>query len=98
LTHSTVREIIDQSEGRYSGSLEDALQKALVGDARHGDIATGVTLKRDRSTVRMTAVEPDFENTLPWLDLTTNDDRLIAALWRSCASIRTRPSCSSPAT
>ena len=65
---------------------------------RRGDIRSGVTLRRDRSTVRMTAVEPDFEKTLPWLDATIEDDRLLAASSRSCASIRTRPSCSSLAT
>jgi len=46
---------------------------------RRGDIHAGVTLKRDRSTVRMTAAEPDFENTLPWIDPTIKDDRLLAA-------------------
>jgi rRNA maturation endonuclease Nob1 len=46
---------------------------------RRGDIHAGVTLRRDRSTVRMTAVEPDFENTLPWIDPTIKDDRLLAA-------------------
>jgi hypothetical protein len=47
---------------------------------RRGDIHDGVPLKRDRSTVRMTAAEPDFENTLPWIDRTIKDDRLIAAV------------------
>jgi PIN domain len=46
---------------------------------RRGDIHAGVTLRRDRSTVRMTAAEPDFKNTLPWLDPTIKDDRLLAA-------------------
>ncbi len=46
---------------------------------RRGDIHAGVTLRRDRSAVRMTAVEPDFEKTLPWLDRTIKDDRLLAA-------------------
>lgn len=38
-----------------------------------------VTLRRDRSAVRMIAVEPDFSQTLPWLDPSIQDDRLIAA-------------------
>ena len=38
-----------------------------------------VPLRRDRSVVRMIAVEPDFSQTLPWLDPSVQDDRLIAA-------------------
>ena len=46
---------------------------------RRGDIHAGVTLRRDRSAIRMTAVEPDFDNTLSWLDPRVEDDRLLAA-------------------
>jgi hypothetical protein len=48
--------------------------------SRRGDIHAGVPLRRDRSTVRMTAPEPDFGSTLPWLDRETKDDRLIASV------------------
>jgi hypothetical protein len=47
---------------------------------RRGDIRTGVTLRRDRSVVRLTAPEPDFERTLSWLDPTSKDDRLLASV------------------
>src|SRR5436190_11240177 len=46
---------------------------------RRGDIRTGVPLKRGVSSVRMVAIEPDFDAALPWLDRDVKDDRLIAA-------------------
>jgi hypothetical protein len=46
---------------------------------RRGAGRAAVTLRRDRSSVRMIAVEPNFSQTLPWLDPSVQDDRLIAS-------------------
>jgi len=45
---------------------------------RRGDLHEGVTLRRERSTIRMVGAEADFARTLPWLDPNVRDDRLIA--------------------
>jgi hypothetical protein len=47
---------------------------------RRGDIHEGVTLRGDRSSVRMLATEPDFNTTLRWLDPNVPDDRYIATI------------------
>jgi predicted ribonuclease YlaK len=39
----------------------------------------GVTLVRDVSRFVALAVEPDLENSLPWLDARNNDDRILAS-------------------
>jgi hypothetical protein len=53
---------------------------------RPGDIRAGVTLRRDRSVVRMTAPESDFESTLSWLDPSSKDFRPFDARPRHQAS------------
>jgi hypothetical protein len=45
---------------------------------RRGDLREGVTLRKNRSRVRTIAVEPDFANTLPWLQPDNADDRILA--------------------
>jgi hypothetical protein len=45
---------------------------------RRGNLNDGVVLRKDRHRLRTLAVEPDFENTLPWLDRENNDDRILA--------------------
>ncbi len=65
---------------RVRESAESAIKqiKEFMG---RGDIhGAGVTLRRDRSTVRMTAREPDMTKTLRWLDPTSKDDRLLASV------------------
>lgn len=46
---------------------------------RRGNLSEGVTLSQGRSVVRSLAVEPDMDHTLPWLDRSNKDDRLIAS-------------------
>jgi hypothetical protein len=58
----------------------NSLITRIKGYRSRGSLAIGVPLRRQRSTLRTTAVEPDFDHTLPWLDRTNNDDRLLAAL------------------
>jgi hypothetical protein len=80
---STLLDELDDLKMPYRGeSVRDKAEgviRRIKEYGRRGDIHAGVTLRGDRSTVRMTAVEPDFDNTLPWLDRTIKDDRLLAA-------------------
>jgi hypothetical protein len=57
----------------------ESIVKRIKEYGRRGAGADAVTLRRHRSSVRMLAVEPDFSQTLPWLDPTGQDDRLIAS-------------------
>lgn len=45
---------------------------------RRGTISEGVKLS-GKNKIKTIAVEPNFEKTLPWLDETNNDDRMIAS-------------------
>lgn len=45
---------------------------------RRGNLAEGVTIRKGKISLRTTAVEPNFENTLSWLDKDNNDDRILA--------------------
>jgi predicted ribonuclease YlaK len=49
-------------------------------DRGGGNLAAGVTLRRGVSSLRSIAPEPRMERSLPWLDATNSDDRLIAAV------------------
>lgn len=51
--------------------------KRLKGYRRQGDVLKGVTVDKT-ILVKMIATEPNFEQTLPWLDPNNNDDRIIA--------------------
>jgi hypothetical protein len=44
-----------------------------------GDLIEGVVLRKNVSTVRALALEPRFDQSLPWLDRDNNDDRIIAS-------------------
>jgi rRNA-processing protein FCF1 len=46
---------------------------------RRGRLTEGVTLVRDKSQMIAIAVEPAFSESLSWLDVNNNDDRLIAS-------------------
>jgi len=47
---------------------------------RRGRLSDGVVLVNDVSTIMSLAIEPDFNNTLPWLSPDNNDDRLLCAI------------------
>ena len=49
----------------------------LKGYRKQGNILDGVTVEKT-ITLKMVATEPDFSNTLNWLDSNNNDDRIIA--------------------
>lgn len=46
---------------------------------RRGSLSNGVPLIRQRSGARTLAVEPDFTTSLPWLDSSVPDDRMLAS-------------------
>ncbi len=45
---------------------------------RRGKLTEGVTILKGSITLCAIATEPNFENTLKWLDKSNEDDRLIA--------------------
>jgi len=45
---------------------------------RRGDLRAGVPIVSGRITARSIAIEPRLDESLPWLDPTNNDDRLLA--------------------
>ncbi len=58
--------------------------KKLIGQIkeyrRRGSLLEGVNVKDKKIWLKSVAVEPDFDNTLPWLDVENNDDRFIASV------------------
>lgn len=64
-----------------SDSLKERAKSAinrLKGYRNQGDVLEGVTVDKT-ITIKMVAAEPDFTNTLQWLDSNNNDDRIIAS-------------------
>jgi hypothetical protein len=47
---------------------------------RRGNILQGVNLVNGVSTIKTLAIEPKIEGSLPWLDSTNNDDRMLASV------------------
>lgn len=56
----------------------DSVIRRLKGLRQQGNLLKGVTVNKT-ITVRMNAKEPNFNNTLNWLDPKNNDDRIIAS-------------------
>ena len=54
------------------------LVRQLMEYRRRGSLASGVVIRKDRITLRTLAVEPDFDSSLPWLDRSNDDDRILA--------------------
>jgi rRNA-processing protein FCF1 len=57
----------------------DGVIRRLKGLRQQGSVLTGVTVNKT-VTVRMIAAEPNFKNTLSWLDPNNNDDRVLASV------------------
>lgn len=57
---------------------------------RRGVLNEGVILRKDRHSLRTVALEPDFSDTLPWLDRNNNDDRILAGV---VETMRLHPRC-----
>jgi hypothetical protein len=47
---------------------------------RRGSLSDGVTLVGQRSSLRTLALEPDLTTSLPWLDASVPDDRMLASV------------------
>lgn len=56
----------------------EGLVRRIKGYRDRGSLRDGVPLRREVSRISSTAVEPDFSASLPWLDATNADDRLVA--------------------
>lgn len=54
--------------------------KKLKEYRRRGKLLEGVTVIKEKISLRTVAVEPKFDSTLSWLDRSNEDDRLIAEL------------------
>lgn len=66
----------------------NALIRQIKEYRRRGKLNAGVPIVRNRITLRALAVEPDLDASLPWLDRTNADDRILA----SCVEVmRTHP-------
>jgi hypothetical protein len=67
-------------DGKKEGLRDKAntLIKRIKEYIRRGDISEGVKLT-GKNKIRSIAIEPNFDNTLPWLDPDNKDDRIIAA-------------------
>ena len=46
---------------------------------RHDTLSEGMTVVSDTIRIRSVAVEPQVKDALPWLDVDSRDDRIIAS-------------------
>jgi hypothetical protein len=53
---------------------------------RRGNIVNGVPVVKDLIRIQSIAIEPNFSNSLPWLDPTNKDDRLLLSVYEIIAS------------
>ena len=78
--------LAELDEAKVNHRNPDVRKKAegLIGRVRsyhsRGDIFAGVPLAKDKSTVKTSAIEPRVEDSLPWLDPSNRDDRIVASL------------------
>jgi PIN domain len=63
-------EIRERSEG---------LIRRIKGYRARGELGSGVPLVKNISTIKTIALDPKVEETLPWLDPATEDDRILAS-------------------
>lgn len=56
----------------------EGLVRRIKGYRDRGSLRDGVPLRKGVSRIRSVAVEPDFDASLPWLDASHADDRLVA--------------------
>lgn len=58
----------------------DKLINQLKEYRRRGKLSEGVTLRRNRSTIKLIAIEPNMMLTLPWFDKENQDDKILASI------------------
>jgi hypothetical protein len=56
----------------------EGLIRRIKGYRDRGNLRDGVPLRKGVSHLRSIAVEPDLDDSLPWLDASNSDDRLVA--------------------
>lgn len=56
----------------------EGLIRRIKGYRSRGSLSEGVPLRSSRSSLRTLAVEPDMDETLPWLKADNDDDRILA--------------------
>ncbi len=77
----TVLAELDALKIRRGDAVKDKAEGIITrikGYRTRGKLTEGVPLTQGISTLRTFAAEPSFESTLPWLDKTNNDDRILA--------------------
>ena len=72
-------ENLSAAENSRAQPAAERLIRMVKAYRSEGRITDGVTLVEGTSTLIAGAVEPDFENTLPWLRTTHDDDRILAS-------------------
>ena len=91
LVPSVLAELDELKVNHRNSDVRDkaiALIRQVKEFRRRGRLTAGVSVVRNRITLRALAVEPDFDASLPWLDHTNADDRILA----SCIEVmRTHP-------
>jgi hypothetical protein len=83
LTPTVLKEIdVHKTDERRSSRREKAERFARqIGEyRRRGSLLRGVTLAAGISVVKAVAVEPKMSESLPWLDASSPDDRLLASI------------------
>jgi hypothetical protein len=93
LVPSVLAELDELKISHHNPEVRDKA-KALIRQVkelrRRGTLIDGVTVVRDRITLRALAVEPNLDASFPWLDRTNDDDRILA----SCVEVmRAHPRC-----
>jgi hypothetical protein len=89
----TVLSELDQLKVIGRDSVRDKanrLVRQFMEYRRRGSLKDGVILRKDRHSLRTVALEPDFNNTLPWLERENNDDRILAGV---IEAMRLHPRC-----
>lgn len=61
-------------------SKAERLTRQIKEYGRRGDLRAGVPIVSGRIAARSIAVEPKMDESLPWLDATNNDDRILASM------------------
>jgi rRNA-processing protein FCF1 len=57
----------------------DGLIRRIKGYRTRGELGAGVPIVTDTSTIKTIALDPKVEETLPWLDPSNDDDRILAS-------------------
>lgn len=82
LVPTVLSELDELKEGRLGQSRTEKANKInrqIKEYGRRGNASRGVPLVTGISTFRMIAPEPQMDRTLPWLDRSVNDDRILAS-------------------